>query len=74
MAAATQLQAEAKAEAKRARIRQEECDEILRQIHLVRDELESVGDRAQELLGKLYCGRSKLHLHEMHGGASGSKV
>lgn len=43
----------AQAEAKRARIRQEECEETLRQIHLLRDELETVGDRAQELLGKL---------------------
>ena len=48
--------------AKRARIRQEECDEAIRQIHLLRDEMESVGDRAEELLAKLIsmmgCGAS----------------
>ena len=43
----------AAADAKRARIRQEECDEALHQIHLLRDELETVGDRAEELLAKL---------------------
>ena len=43
----------AAAEAKRARIRQEQCDEALHQIHLLRDELETVGDRAEELLAKL---------------------
>jgi fructoselysine-6-P-deglycase FrlB-like protein len=44
------------------RIRQEECDEAIRQIHLLRDEMESVGDRAEELLAKLIsmmgCGAS----------------
>ena len=59
----------AKAEAKRARIRQEECDETIRHIHLVRDELESVGDRAQELLGKLIsmgnCGADAADLQWM---------
>ena len=59
----------AKAEIKRARIRQEECDETLRQIHLVRDELETVGDRAQELLAKLLsltgCGTDPVDLQWM---------
>ena len=59
----------AKAEAKRARIRQEECDETVRHIHLVRDELESVGDRAQELLAKLIslgsCGADPTDLQWM---------
>jgi len=44
---------EATAAAKRARIRQEECDEAIRQIHLLRDEMETVGERAEELLAKL---------------------
>ena len=43
----------AAAEAKRARIRQEECEEALRQIHMLRDELETIGDRAAELRAKL---------------------
>ena len=59
----------AKAEAKRARIRQDECDETIRHIHLIRDELESVGDRAQELLGKLIsmgnCGANATDLQWM---------
>ena len=59
----------ARAEIKRARIRQEECDETLRQIHLVRDELETVGDRAQELLAKLLslagCGADPVDLQWM---------
>ena len=44
---------EAAAEAKRARVRQDQCDETMRQIHFLRDEMETVGDRAEELLGKL---------------------
>ena len=59
----------AKAEEKRQRIRHEKCEETLRQIHLVRDELESVGDRAQELLGKLMsmagCGADAVDLQWM---------
>ena len=44
---------EAAGEAKRARVRQDQCDETMRQIHFLRDEMETVGERAEELLGKL---------------------
>ena len=56
---------EAAAAAKRARIQQEECDEAMRQIHLLRDEMETVGERAEELLAKLMnlnCGASTVEL------------
>ena len=43
-------------------MRQEECDEAISQVHLLRDEMESIGDRAEELLAKLIsmmgCGSS----------------
>ena len=44
---------EAAGEAKRARVRQDQCDETMRQIHFLRDEMETVGERAEELLGTL---------------------
>lgn len=44
---------EAAVEAKRARIVQEQCDDTVRQIHFLRDEMETVGERAEELLGRL---------------------
>ena len=56
---------EAAAEAKRARVRQDACDETMRQIHFLRDEMGTVGDRAEELLGKLIslnCSTSSAEL------------
>ena len=56
---------EAAAEAKRARVRQDQCDEATRQIHFLRDEMETVGERAEELFGKLIslnCSTSSAEL------------
>jgi hypothetical protein len=43
----------AAATAKRVKLRKEECEEALRQIHLLRNEMETQGGKSEELLAKL---------------------